>query len=167
MDQYLWILILVLSVAPFVLLLWGLRRFGRWRQARAEKARREAEERAARAAQMAAGAAPQETAPPSPALHIEGGTLLGLYVIYFLLLFGVFLSRLRWWGYLLLALYWALWGFSLWNALSRGEYERIRAKDSAVTRRQFVIFWLMLTVIPPLVPWLLFGFSVLWRALCS
>ncbi|MBI3404527.1 MAG: hypothetical protein HY046_03610 [Acidobacteria bacterium] len=43
MENYLWILILVLVVAPFVLLLWAIHTYRRWRNRRAEEAKKKAE----------------------------------------------------------------------------------------------------------------------------
>lgn len=149
------LILIAIYVIPLSLLWWGIRRFRRRRVAR-EKARAEAERRAAEEA--AARAAAGETPEPAPyRFHIEGGTILGAFLIYFVLLLGALSGARKWWGYIFQAAYLGFLGLTFWTAFSRKEFERERARDPELTRGNWISMWLVLFALIPLAAWLILG----------
>lgn len=151
--DYGWIAVLVIFVAPLVALWWVVRRVRSWWRARAQ------------AQVQQAGS--QEASTPKQNESAEtrrGGYSFPLgvpIVVYPLLLVAIVRGAGKWWGYAAHGVYFALLAAFLWIALSRAQFEKIRASDPSLTRATWLLNWLLFFVLLPLAAWLIFGLLAL------
>lgn len=153
LENYGWILVLIIFVAPLVTLWWVLRRVRSWWRARAQ-------------AQVQLGGSPEasiqtQTESEEP----RGGGYSFPFgvpiVVYPLLLVAIVRGAGSWWGPAVHGVYFVLLAAFLWIALSRAQFEKIRASDPSLTRATWLLNWLLFFVLLPLAAWLIFGLSAL------
>ncbi|MBI4499888.1 MAG: hypothetical protein HY700_01885 [Gemmatimonadetes bacterium] len=80
-----------------------------------------------------------------------------------LLLIGMVVGRGKWWVYLLHSVYFGVIGVFFWTAVSRAQWERMRAKVPTLTRANWVLNWMIFFVVLPLLLWVFFGLRTLIR----
>jgi hypothetical protein len=74
-----------------------------------------------------------------------------------LLLVAMVVGRGRWWGFAVQGVYLLLVGIFLWVAVSRSQFEKMRAKVPGLQRANWVFNWMFFFVIVPLLLWAFFG----------
>ena len=154
LENYGWILVLLIFVAPLVALWWVVRRVRRWWHARQQSRIAPAEQAAESSA-----AAPSEEATAGGYSFPLGMPL----VVYPLLLVAIVQGAGKWWGYAAHAVYLILIAAFLWLAFSRAQFEKIRAHDPSLTRATWLLNWLLFFVVLPLAAWLLLGLPTVLR----
>lgn len=151
LDRYGWILVLAVLVAPLVAAWWAVRRVRRWWRSRQQAA-------------AAAEAAAAETQPQTEAAAGGYSFPLGFPLVVFpLLLLAIRTKAGTGWALAAHITYFLLLGLFLWEALSRSEYEKIRANDSSLNRATWLLNWLLFFVALPLAAWLVFALPTLLR----
>ena len=74
-----------------------------------------------------------------------------------ILLVAMVVGRAHWWGFVVQGIYLALVLVFLFIALSKSRFEKAQAQAPALQRSNWVMNWLFLFVIVPLLLWAFFG----------
>jgi hypothetical protein len=149
LENYGWILVLAVMVAPLVAVWWAVRRVRRWWRERAK----------GKAAATVSEAAAQEKTPAGGYSFPLGIPL----IVYPLLLLAIRTKAGTGWAIAAHIAYFILLELFLWEALSRKQFEKIRANDPSLNRATWLLNWLLFFVAIPLAAWILFGLPTLLR----
>jgi len=74
-----------------------------------------------------------------------------------LLLVAMVMGRGRWWGLAVQGVYLLIVAVFFWVAVSRSQFEKVRAKVPDLQRANWVMNWMFFFVILPLLLWAFFG----------
>jgi hypothetical protein len=73
------------------------------------------------------------------------------------LLVAMVVGRGKWWGLVVQGVYLAIVGYFAWVALSRTQFDKARANVPDLQRANWIMNWMFLFVIVPLLLWGFFG----------